>query len=92
METTKRNYRIDVLKGLAVFLMVVGHCIQFGSGIHYFEEKQYFYNIIFKMIYSFHMPLFMIISGYLFYYSYSKYSINELIRNKIKRFIYPIVI
>lgn len=29
---TIRDDFLDILKGLAIFLMVFGHCIQFGSG------------------------------------------------------------
>ncbi|PWJ60383.1 fucose 4-O-acetylase-like acetyltransferase [Dyadobacter jejuensis] len=48
---------IDNLKGLAILMVVVGHFIQYNSA----EGKD---NVIFSIIYSFHMPLFMFISGY----------------------------
>lgn len=53
-----RNIYIDVLKGLAVLAVLLGHAIQRGLVINYTE------NIIFKIIYTFHMPLFMFLSGY----------------------------
>ena len=82
---------IDAIKGLAIVLMVVGHCIQYGSGNLYLINASYFENIVFKIIYSFHMPLFMLVSGYLFYYSLSKYSFKELIIRRIKQLIVPII-
>lgn len=62
-----RSARIDFLRGLAIILMVLGHCIQFGQGEAYLNSGCYFENAIFKTIYSFHMPLFACISGYLIY-------------------------
>lgn len=49
---------IDFMKGLAILLVVFGHSIQ----VNYtnFDEI-----LIFKFIYSFHMPMFILISGYL---------------------------
>ncbi|MBE6069779.1 MAG: hypothetical protein E7211_19115 [Clostridium lundense] len=67
-EQSKRNIKLDILKGIAIFCMVWGHVIQYGTanGLDFFE------NPIFQFIYSFHMPLFMIISGYLAYTSIHK--------------------
>jgi fucose 4-O-acetylase-like acetyltransferase len=48
---------IDALKGGAILLVVLGHVIQ--SHIDQFDN-----NIVFRLIYSFHMPLFMVLSGW----------------------------
>lgn len=45
---------IDRLKGIAIYLVVVGHLIQFN--VVNFEH-----NVLFCFIYSFHMPLFMLL-------------------------------
>ena len=58
----KRGY-INFLRGIAIFLMLWGHAIQGMSN----GQFDYFEDNMFKLIYSFHMPLFMMISGYLFY-------------------------
>ena len=57
-QTTKptRDLSIDFMKGILIFLVVWGHCISKFDGN--FEE-----NRIGAMIYSFHMPLFIMISG-----------------------------
>ena len=83
---TKRNF-INFLRGLAIFLMLWGHSIQYccGSQIDFFE------NAVFKFIYSFHMPFFMLISGYLFFYSEQKRNMVELIEYKGKSLLYPIL-
>lgn len=61
LESTKRNNYIDFLKGAAILLVVVGHCIQYGSGHVYVLEEEFFNNSLYKLIYSFHMPLFILI-------------------------------
>ncbi len=55
----------DLLRGFAIVLVVLGHCIQEGSGEAYRAGQQYFDDRLYQFIYSFHMPLFMMISGYL---------------------------
>lgn len=55
-----RNYQIDSIRGFAILLVVIGHVIQ----KNYVDFDN---NTIFKYIYSFHMPLFMFISGYVMY-------------------------
>lgn len=87
---TQRNIFIDTVRGIAIFLVVVGHSLQYGEGIKYLSQGYFYDNIFFKIIYSFHMPLFMLISGYLFYFTINNHSISELIIAKIKRLLIPI--
>lgn len=85
---TKRNVFIDIIKGVAIFLMLWGHCIQYcvaNSNVDFFE------NSVFKAIYSFHMPLFMLVSGYLFFYSFSKRDLKSLLIHKTQILLQPIV-
>lgn len=63
-KTKKRELLPDVIRGFAIFLVVLGHCIQEGSGSDFKMNTMYFYDKVYQFIYSFHMPLFMIISGY----------------------------
>ena len=69
---------IDALRGFAILLVIVGHLIQFNysSGIE---------NPIFNIIYSFHMPLFFFISGYVHSFS-KKYTPLSFIKKKSKTF------
>lgn len=48
----------DLLKLLAIFLVLWGHCVQHLLSPAYGEEPLH------RVIYSFHMPLFMMISGF----------------------------
>lgn len=47
---------LDNLKGFLILLVVLGHCLQ-DTGAS--DE-----NLLFRYIYSFHMPLFMAVSGF----------------------------
>ncbi len=88
MSKSKRNNFIDIIKGVAIFLMLWGHCIQIcvlGSDFDFFD------NSVFKTIYSFHMPLFMLVSGYLFYFSFIKRDLKELLIHRTQSLIQPIV-
>lgn len=51
----KRLEYIDIVKGIGIFLMVLGHS--------YSEDNA---SLIIKWLYSFHMPLFFIVSGVLY--------------------------
>lgn len=79
---------IDILKGALIVLVILGHIIQYCSGASY-QEGLFFDNIIFKLIYSFHMPLFAAISGYLFYLAKEK-SCVEVIKKIFFSLIIPI--
>ena len=52
---------INALKGFAIFLVILGHTIYF------IDQTNANDNLVFKMIYTFHVPLFFFISGYLVY-------------------------
>lgn len=59
-----RDVLPDVLKGFGIVLVVLGHCIQEsynGAGMDGFA---FFDDRLYQFIYSFHMPLFMLVSGY----------------------------
>ena len=57
MTTNKyRDAFLDIAKGLAIILVVIGHVIQGSS--EKFDELFWF-----RVIYSFHMPLFVFLSG-----------------------------
>ena len=58
---------IEICKGIAILLVVLGHTFRdemLTNDIAYFLKT---------FIYSFHMPLFMAISGYVFSLSLDKY-------------------
>ena len=79
---TKRDASFDILKGILILLVVLGHAI---SDTYTNELWQ---RVLFNLIYSFHMPLFVMISGY-FSHSMDKRDIREVIANKAKRLMLP---
>lgn len=91
MENKSRSQYFDAMKGIAIILVLIGHSIQYGNGADFLANNDFYRNFLFKTIYSFHMPLFMWISGFFFQSSYNKYSTAVFIIKKIKSIIVPIV-
>lgn len=64
---------LDALKCFAIILVVLGHVLQ---NVLYRESFAEMY--IFRYIYAFHMPLFMMISGYVGKYNYPCLTLNSI--------------
>lgn len=77
-----RDPYFDFLKGIAIWLVVFGHCMQ--SFYPNWSE-----NWVALAIYAFHMPLFMAISGKFFLSSVSKVSCSTFIKKKFVRLYLP---
>lgn len=60
--STLRLDYIDVLKGFAIFLMVMGHALSwsYSTDVVRTPDNAFVRNLI----YAFHMPLFFFLSGY----------------------------
>lgn len=86
-----RNSTIDILKGITICLVVLGHTIQYCNGDNYLHQSLFFDNILFKVIYMFHMPLFMGISGFLFYSTQQRKTAKEIIISKVRSIYIPII-
>ncbi len=69
MPEKNKNYLIFILKSLAILLVVIGHSIP-GNTI---AENAPALIVVRNVIYAFHMPLFMAVSGYL----YAAYTIKN---------------
>lgn len=86
----ERNALIDMSKGVLIILVTLGHIIQFitiGMG----GGERFFRNGLFAFIYSFHMPAFMIISGFLFYLTSQNKSILTTLKKKCNQLLIPII-
>lgn len=86
----KRDAYLDIVKGVAIIAVVVGHCIQFGSGAE-LMKGDFFYNDVFRFIYSWHMPLFMLVSGYLFSFSVRRHDWWALVISRFKQLVLPML-
>lgn len=73
----ERNECIDILKGILILLVIIGHCYKT------------FPNGIIQIIYWFHMPCFFMISGYLF--TMPK-NLKIWLEKSVKRLIIPHVV
>lgn len=85
---TSHSYRdntVDIIRGIAILLVVIGHTIQYNT--HNFDD-----NIVFKLIYSFHMPLFMFISGYVLAIHPPKLSNMNFIAKKFNQLVIPFLV
>ena len=85
----ERSQYLDIVKGFAIILVVFGHCLQFGTFLY--ANDKYFENNLYQFIYSFHMPLFTLISGYLFYGSISRHSTKYNFRTRFTNLLIPIL-
>lgn len=80
----KRLLWIDFLKFFAIFLVLWGHCIQHFT--YSFRD-----NPIYLWIYSFHMPLFMMLSGW-FASHLLKKSLFDVVKLKFRQLLLPSII
>lgn len=71
-----RDDNVDKSKGIGIILMLMGHSILLTWG---------WSNIIFNIIFSFHMPLFFVYSGYYF----SSKKMTQVIRGGIEKLVKP---
>jgi polysaccharide biosynthesis protein PslL len=74
LKENKREHWIDIAKGLGIILVVAGH-----------EGNPFTYHYFFW----FHMPLFIILSGYLFKHVTSKSELKALIYKRAKQLLIP---
>lgn len=88
---------IDAIKGFAILLMVIGHAIAWNYS-DYSLICTYDYNqsnntkiggLIWQLIYSFHMLLFFMVSGFLTYKTFRWNDFFTFLHKKIRRLFIP---
>ncbi len=87
----ERNIWIDIAKGIGIILVVYGHVLRGLDNAQLPINKEFFITSD-LFIYSFHMPLFFVLSGLLFKKGLNKYKSKGLLNNKIKTILYPFII
>lgn len=70
----KRVEWVDIAKGIGIILVIIGHCVMLGGHVH-------------NWIFSFHMPLFFILSGLFLV----KEELGGFIQKKIKTLLIPYI-
>lgn len=83
---------LDSCKGFAILLVVVGHMVGGYMRGGLFPDNMAFMQKVHNTIYSFHMPLFMCISGYVFYMAYLKNSRVERLKLSVINNVYIYVV
>lgn len=87
----ERNGYIDFVKGIAILLVLAGHSIQYCYGAEFFLQGEFYGNPLFRFIYSFHMPLFMAVSGYLLARSLTHRTEGEVALRRLRQLGVPIL-
>lgn len=74
---------IDIAKALCIVLVVIGH--------YYPDTHPMWYEEMRSVIYTFHMPLFMFTSGYIYMATKKKETYADFIWRKVKRLMIPYI-
>lgn len=77
-----RDIDIDITKGLTICLVFLGHAIQYSSGENFINNPYWVF------IYSFHMPLFALLSGLFFSHSKTN-TFTQYVKIKSIRLLLP---
>ncbi len=88
---SKRIEYIDSLKGFAIILVVLGHVTDGYFFSRFNPAADDIFWPICNVIYAFHMPLMMLISGYLFYAAYIRRDEEKNVSVKWKRVLIHIL-
>ena len=83
--SSKRKNEWDIVKVFAIFLVLEGHSIM------HLRSGDYWQNPAYLWICSFHMPLFMIVTGYFSYNALRIDSIYKFVKHKVVQLLLPIV-
>lgn len=88
---TQRIDYIDIIKGLAIFYVVIGHVLWWTYEDWNCAKENFIGTIVWKLIYSFHMPLFMFISGYVVFSPYKHYRLVD-VSKRIVQYLIPFLL
>ncbi|MBQ1547626.1 MAG: acyltransferase family protein [Lachnospiraceae bacterium] len=89
--SSKRNLTVDTLKGVAILLVVFGHCLNNVIESPLVETPPAWIPAAKNFIYFFHMPLFFFLSG-IFSYKTASHGLKTALIDKIKRLLVPYVV
>ena len=92
---SKRVVELDMMKFWGILFVVLGHVtnMYFPNGLVHMSEHPKGLMLISSFLYSFHMPLFVFISGAVYSYQYEilgkRYGLKRMISTKAKRLLIP---
>lgn len=87
---SKRLYYIDCLKGFATLLVVLGHIFDGYIRAGYFSRYRDIMSSGYNLIYSFHMALFFLISGFVYRKAY--FTESGTVKNTLKKQTYNVLV
>lgn len=85
-----RSQIVDIVKGVAIILVIFGHVMQGMNHRHLLESSAYYLSDIF--IYAFHMPAFFFVSGLFLDHSLAKRGPRGFAFEKVRSILYPYVL
>lgn len=91
----KRVVELDMMKFWGILFVVLGHVtnMYFPGGLVHMVEHPKGLMLISSFLYSFHMPLFVFVSGAVYSYQYEilgkRYGLKRMISTKTKRLLIP---
>lgn len=81
---TQRIVTVDVMQGLAMVIVIIGH--------HLLPFMPAEYGLCHRYIYTFHMPFFIFISSFLIAHAYKSANIGGYLYKRFRKFFIPYVI
>lgn len=79
-----RTVSLDIARGITIVLVVIGHYIP--------DNSPQWYVIFHRFIYSFHMPLFLFISGFIYMQTLKNEPYFSFIKRKVRRLMIPYLV
>lgn len=92
---SRRVVELDMMKFWGILFVVLGHVTNmfFPNWLVPMEEHPREMMLISRFLYSFHMPMFVFISGAVYSFQYEvlgkRYGLNKMITNKARRLLIP---
>jgi len=77
----KRIFTLDIAKAICIVLVIIGH--------YFPDNSPEWYSGIRNIIYSFHMPVFMFTTGYIYQATLRQQNYGDFVKNKFKRLMIP---
>ncbi len=86
----KRIEWLDFFKGILILTVILGHAIQ---SVYIERGEDFLHNYIWRLIYSFHMPAFIAISGFISYRpNYYLQQLSSITIRRFRQLIIPFII
>lgn len=86
-----RDISLDVAKGVGIILVVIGHAWR-GLDTAGMIGDDWLFQLVDRLIYNFHMPLFFLLSGMTFQSWALRRPVGEAVRSRFTRLLWPLLL